>query len=140
MNFMDCQTENGLRVICAGWPEGDATSSRHIASIGIGNHEERIDRLSEGSISLGKRITRLEGQDNAAHVEMANQEASMPFDERAEDKMVDQILALGNSDPLIKRKAIGKIEAEGMTREEAREDLLEDALVDRILKRGGKQS
>lgn len=138
MNFMDCQTENGLRVICAGWPEGDATSSRHIASIGIGNHEERIDRLSEGSISLGKRITRLEGQDNAAHVEMANQEASMPFDEKAEDDMVSKIIALGSSDPVVKRKAIAAIETENMTPAQAKEDLIEDAMIDRILKRGGK--
>jgi len=101
--------------------------------------EERINRVSEGSISLDKRIARLEGQGNATESESMVQETSMPFDERAEDIMVDRIIGLSSSDPVTKRRTLEKIEAEGMTKEEARESLEEDALVDNILAISGQK-
>ncbi|NLD38013.1 MAG: hypothetical protein GX654_14190 [Desulfatiglans sp.] len=133
--------EGGVRVISVDWPKGYTPSRVSAASrTNESTPEERIAKLGKSNISLSERLSRLErdtpatSEDDTDMVEA--DQASMP--ELSEDAMVNRIIGLGSSDPVEKRKALNAIEAEGMTKEEAREDLLEDALVDRILKRGGK--
>jgi hypothetical protein len=101
-----------------------------------------LDRIEVSNINLNKRIDRLERDASSGKSlgdETGDQEAFTPTDERAEDAMVNRIIGLASSDPALKRKTLDKIEAESMSREEAQQDLLEDAMIDRILKRGGKK-
>lgn len=144
LNVMDCQTENGLRIICADWPEGYTPSRVSISAASRtleATPEERLDHLGKSNISLSERLSQLERvtpSTTSQEPESEVQEAFTLVDERAENIMVDRIICLGSSNPAIKRKALDAIETEKMTKEEARESLREDALVDRILKRGGK--
>lgn len=141
MNVIDCEIENGLRVLSVDWPQGYTPSRVSAASRTI-DPMERVDRLSENSSSLSRRIERLEKKssisspDNGVldEAEAGIQEAS-GIDE---DELVSRVLSLGGQNCAAKSKTIEALESAGMSREEARESLEEDLLVDRILKRGGK--
>ncbi|NLD35771.1 MAG: hypothetical protein GX654_02785 [Desulfatiglans sp.] len=139
METMSYDCENGLRMIAVYGNDREIRSSMQASSVRHVVTEtpmQVLDRIEASNINLNKRLDRLEAQGNAALVE--TDEVQPEISSIDEDVLVNRVIGLASSDPVTKRKTLNEIETEGMSREEARESLEEDLLVDRILKRGGK--